>query len=90
MSVSSASELPSVASARSVFPVIGLCLALLSSCKPARQMVPAAGAGRITQVSVINALMVGRYDGVLPIHELVRYGDFGVGTVDHLDESCPA
>ena len=40
---------------------------------------------RITQVSVINALMVGRYDGVLPIPELLRRGDFGVGTLDHLD-----
>ena len=40
---------------------------------------------RITQVSVINALMLGRYDGVMPIPELLRYGDFGVGTLDHLD-----
>jgi acetolactate decarboxylase len=29
--------------------------------------------------------MLGRYDGVLPIPELLRYGDFGVGTLDHLD-----
>jgi acetolactate decarboxylase len=40
---------------------------------------------RIIQVSVINALMVGRYDGVMPIAELLRHGDFGVGTLDHLD-----
>src|SRR6516164_3777023 len=41
--------------------------------------------GRITQVSVLNALMSGRYDGVMPFPELLRYGDFGLGTLDHLD-----
>lgn len=40
---------------------------------------------RITQISVINALMVGRYDGVASIPDLLRHGDFGVGTLDHLD-----
>jgi acetolactate decarboxylase len=29
--------------------------------------------------------MIGRYDGVMPIPELLRYGDFGLGTLDHLD-----
>ena len=41
--------------------------------------------GRITQVSVLNYLMIGRYDGVMPIPELLRCGDFGLGTLDHLD-----
>jgi acetolactate decarboxylase len=41
--------------------------------------------GRLTQVSVLNALMSGRYGGVMPIPELLRYGDFGLGTLDHLD-----
>ena len=40
---------------------------------------------RITQVSVIDALMVGRYDGILPMPDLLRLGDLGVGTLDHLD-----
>ncbi len=43
------------------------------------------GRGQMTQVSVINALMTGRYGGAMPIPELLRYGDFGVGTLDHLD-----
>jgi acetolactate decarboxylase len=43
------------------------------------------GRGWITQVSVINALMIGRYDGVMPIPELLHCGDFGIGTLDHLD-----
>jgi acetolactate decarboxylase len=41
--------------------------------------------GRITQVSVLNDLIIGRHDGVMPIPELLRYGDFGLGTLDHLD-----
>src|SRR5262249_51499216 len=40
---------------------------------------------RITQVSVLNAQMIGRYDGVIPIPELLRCGGFGLGTLDHLD-----
>jgi acetolactate decarboxylase len=43
------------------------------------------GPDQITQVSVVNALMLGRYDGVMPDPELLRYGNFGVGTLDHLD-----
>jgi acetolactate decarboxylase len=39
----------------------------------------------VTQFSVVNALMLGRYDGVTPIAEVLRNGDFGVGTLDHLD-----
>jgi acetolactate decarboxylase len=63
---------------------IPICLGLmsLSACKPAR---PVVVPDRITQVSVINALMIGRYDGVMPVAELLRHGDFGVGTLDHLD-----
>jgi len=62
------------------------CLACLSlsSCAPG-QPSPAPGVHQITQVSVIDALMVGRYDGVMSIPELLRLGDFGVGTLDHLD-----
>jgi acetolactate decarboxylase len=29
--------------------------------------------------------MMGRYDGVMPIPELLHGGDFGLGTLDHLD-----
>ncbi len=65
---------------------IPLCLGLmsLSACTPSGP-VAAPKPDRITQVSVINALMVGRYDGVMPIPEMLRHGDFGVGTLDHLD-----
>jgi acetolactate decarboxylase len=62
---------------------IFLCLSPLALCSNAPQM--AATPHRITQVSVIDALMVGRYDGIMSIRELLRHGDFGVGTLDHLD-----
>lgn len=59
----------------------GLAALVLGSAAPEGP----APAHRITQVSVIDALMVGRYDGVMPIAELLKLGDLGVGTLDHLD-----
>ncbi|WP_165220535.1 acetolactate decarboxylase [Aquisphaera insulae] len=61
---------------------LALCL-LIPACSPGSH--PAPAPHRLTQVSVIDALMVGRYDGVMPIAELLRHGDFGLGTLDHLD-----
>ncbi len=40
---------------------------------------------QITQVSVINALLLGQYQGTVPLAELLRQGSFGLGTFDHLD-----
>ncbi|WP_437224427.1 acetolactate decarboxylase [Planctomicrobium sp. SH661] len=40
---------------------------------------------QVTQVSVINALMLGQYTGTVPIEEVLEFGNFGLGTVDHLD-----
>ncbi|HII99842.1 MAG TPA: acetolactate decarboxylase [Methanoregula sp.] len=37
------------------------------------------------QVSTIDALMLGVYDGVRPVGELKQYGNFGIGTFDGLD-----
>jgi acetolactate decarboxylase len=37
------------------------------------------------QVSTIDALMLGVYDGIVPFGELKRHGDFGIGTFDALD-----
>ena len=56
----------------------------VGACAPTRNdAVPAVDA--ITQVSVINSLMIGRYDGVMSVSELLKLGDFGLGTLDHLD-----
>jgi acetolactate decarboxylase len=40
---------------------------------------------QITQVSVINALMLGQYDGTTRLGDVLTWGNFGLGTVDHLD-----
>ncbi|MBN2453564.1 MAG: acetolactate decarboxylase [Candidatus Omnitrophica bacterium] len=39
----------------------------------------------ITQVSTIDALLAGSYDGVMSCGELLKYGDFGIGTFDRLE-----
>ncbi|MCQ1539204.1 acetolactate decarboxylase [Methanocalculus taiwanensis] len=39
----------------------------------------------IFQVSTIDALLESVYDGVMPVSELTRYGDLGIGTFDSLD-----
>lgn len=41
--------------------------------------------GAITQVSTINALLAGGYDGQMSLPELRTHGDFGIGTFDRLD-----
>ena len=66
-------------------PAIAFGFLLLNSCSPTAPPPPTVGYDQITQVSVINALMIGRYDGVMSILQLLRYGDFGIGTLDHLD-----
>ncbi len=37
------------------------------------------------QVSTIDALLLGVFDGVEPVGELRKHGDFGIGTFDALD-----
>lgn len=39
----------------------------------------------LTQVSTIDAILNGLYDGVITWGELKEYGDFGIGTFDALD-----
>lgn len=45
----------------------------------------AAPADRLTQVATIDALLAGAYDGYLPLAELARHGDLGLGTFHALD-----
>jgi acetolactate decarboxylase len=80
-----ATAIPADSIARAILPFICVGLLFLSSCTPDESAPPPPCVGRITQVSVINALMIGRYDGVMPIPVLLRHGDFGLGTLDHLD-----
>ena len=46
---------------------------------------PIANRETLTQVSTINALMAGVYDGVITSGQLKGYGDFGIGTFEGLD-----
>jgi acetolactate decarboxylase len=66
---------------------ISCCLVLFTvpSCNRATPATPSISPHQINQISVINALMLGQYDGVMPVREMLRYGDFGLGTLDHLD-----
>jgi acetolactate decarboxylase len=73
-----------------LFAALGIVVAIFLSADrpqfPSSPPVPRSSCrGRITQVSVLNDLLIGRYDGVTPVPELLRYGDFGLGTLDHLD-----
>ncbi len=46
---------------------------------------PAHAADHLYQYSTIDALLAGLYDGELTLGDLVRQGDFGLGTVNTLD-----
>ena len=37
------------------------------------------------QVSTLNALMLGNFDGVVTVGELKRHGSWGIGTYEGLD-----
>ncbi|MBW2673101.1 MAG: acetolactate decarboxylase [Deltaproteobacteria bacterium] len=39
----------------------------------------------VMQVSTIDALVAGVYDGMMPCSKLLQYGDFGIGTFDRLE-----
>ena len=39
----------------------------------------------ITQVSTIDILLAGLYDGEMTLGEILKYGDFGIGTFDRLE-----
>ncbi|MDD1657314.1 MAG: acetolactate decarboxylase [Methanomicrobiales archaeon] len=74
-----------------VCPVIAAVLAILAvALLAAPQLLPSSQAippdpDLLYQVSPIDALMRGAYDGVIPVGELMRHGDFGLGTFEGLD-----
>jgi len=39
----------------------------------------------LVQISTIDAILGGVYDGVMDFRTLKEYGDFGIGTFDSLD-----
>lgn len=52
----------------------------LIACQPPRKQY-----NELYQVSTINALMLGLYDGVIPFGKLKTKGDFGIGTTHRLN-----
>ncbi len=57
--------------------ILGI-LWLVSSCSKENPQ-------QVVQFSTIDALMQGVYDGTVPLSELARHGDFGIGTFQALD-----
>lgn len=58
--------------------LFALFLLLLAGCASSPK-------NTLMQVSTIDALLAGAYDGQMTLGELLRYGDFGIGTFDALD-----
>lgn len=56
-------------------------------CGSARRAAPTTPEARevVTQTASINALLDGRYDGTMTCGEVMRLGDFGIGTFHALD-----
>jgi acetolactate decarboxylase len=70
--------------------VIGPLLAIIAGCSSRSGSVHytenlIVGRETLTQVSTINGLMAGVYDGVISCGQLKGYGDFGIGTFEALD-----
>lgn len=60
-------------------------LAVLASAAVVRAGEADSGRDALWQVSTIDALLAGVYDGAVPVGELLRHGDLGLGTFDALD-----
>lgn len=46
---------------------------------------PVSAQDTVMQVSTIDALVAGLYDGTMSCDQLLQYGDFGIGTFDRLE-----
>jgi acetolactate decarboxylase len=75
--------------------VLGVCLAIIlvfagTAVWSGLSKLPASarsadGREVLYQVSTVDALMVGVFDGVQPVGEIRKHGDFGIGTFDALE-----
>jgi len=61
------------------------CRTFLTSAVFALTLLSAMAGDTLVQVSTIDALVQGIYDGGVTIGELKKSGDFGIGTLDDLD-----
>lgn len=67
---------------RRAIQITFLTLFILSACEEGHQPVQPQS---LVQISTINALMTGVYDGETTLQELSGRGDFGIGTFNALD-----
>ena len=63
-----------------IFLLAALCGSLLAGSAAAQQDRETA-----MQVSTIDSLLSGNYDGEMSLEEMLTHGDFGIGTFDRLD-----
>ena len=66
---------------RIILAAIAVALIFAGGCSPADKSYDET----VSQVSTIDALLTGVYDGVMTFDELAEYGDFGIGTFAGLD-----
>ncbi|MBN1862720.1 MAG: acetolactate decarboxylase [Dehalococcoidales bacterium] len=69
---------------------MSLFLAAAAGCSPDKtgsdaNANPLAGSETLVQISTIDAVLNGLYDGVTSLETLKEYGDFGIGTLAGLD-----
>lgn len=65
-----------------IISVVFCLVLMLSGCAHGPRSL---GQGALYQVSTINALLEGAYDGEMTCGDLLKQGDFGIGTFDGLD-----
>ena len=75
---------PGSAGLTPVLVVTALALCLFAACAPAGSQ-STGMEDAVTQVSTLEALIEGAYDGVVSYEDLSAYGDFGIGTFSGLD-----
>lgn len=68
-----------------LFGIVVYLLAVLASAAVVRAGEPAPAGDALWQVSTIDALLDGVYEGAATVDEMLGHGDFGLGTFDALD-----
>ncbi len=67
------------------FACIVVMLVLMSGCATTNTNTTDQGSDDLYQVSLLNALLLGEYDGFISVGKLKTFGDTGIGTFHTLD-----
>lgn len=68
-----------------IYKIAAIFVVILLAAVAIISIHPAGDRETLYQVSVLNGLLQGDYDGKLTLGEIRRHGDFGLGTFDRLD-----